>query len=762
VSIDDARVYLERGWAPIPLPSGKRHPPPAGLTGYKGRCITHRNVTSYDWSGNIALRLWPFVVGLDIDAYKNKGGGESLLQLFDKLGPAPATVAAINGREDGSGIRLYRIPVGELLATNPEPGIDLIQAHHRYVVCAPSIHPDGRSYRWVDERTDEFIDWPPPPQELPYLPAKWVKYLAAAESKKASASSAADPEAVADFLEAHTENGHPKALRGVLSTLDKVGEGGRHDALVRTLCWAMREVAAGWYPAASAIDQIWSWWSVAVAGEGRADDPFEGEFAGALLWAIGQLDTAEEEIAAKRAELHETWVVVDDEELENEQESVAVDGLPDEFWIRTSLLAALSAHAYARMLAPAAVLGAALARVAAYIPPRIVLPPIVGSVGSLNVYVALVAPSGVGKSTAVAAARDVVEWKDPYLWGSMGFTRQGAHGEVHEYVLGSGQGMAEQYYGIETATGEDGKKHRQRVIVRNRALAYRDEGEALIALAAQKGATQLSTLRQMWTGAAAGAGNASEDRQRYLAPHSYRLALVAAFQPEAARGVLEGHHVGTPQRFLWLPATDATVPAGAPTVDTRIKWDPPAYAPGTELLEVDVPASVLAEVRDAHYARLTNGRGDDLDSHRNLNRLKLMVLLGALHGAAAPTLEHWAMAGEVMALSDRSRAATLDELNARRRAAERAATARAVRQHRAMADSDDRRYEQQLEQAARAIATKLHRDRGQSFSARQCRDAIAGRLRRSVDYHDALGEAVQREWIAHGEGGRYFAGERQP
>jgi hypothetical protein len=69
------------------------------------------------------------------------------------------------------------------------------------------------------------------------------------------------------------------------------------------------------------------------------------------------------------------------------------------FWEARPELAAIRQYARAAMASPWAVLGCTLARVALSVPPVVVLPPVgndSSAVASLNLFVGLVAPSGVG------------------------------------------------------------------------------------------------------------------------------------------------------------------------------------------------------------------------------------------------------------------------------------------------------------------------------------------------------------------------------
>jgi hypothetical protein len=115
------------------------------------------------------------VVGVDVDHYGDKTGGDTLTQLVEKFGALPPTVMSTS-RDDGiSGIRLYRIPVGAVLPSKLD-GIEFVQRHHRYAVVWPSIHPSGRTYQWIDERTGKPSDIPNI-TDLPELPARWLNGL---------------------------------------------------------------------------------------------------------------------------------------------------------------------------------------------------------------------------------------------------------------------------------------------------------------------------------------------------------------------------------------------------------------------------------------------------------------------------------------------------------------------------------------------------------------------------------------------------------
>ncbi len=283
------------GYQPVPLTVSGQRPkgtPPVGRTGYAGRPFTRAELGDLDWRRRrLAIRLPEDVVGVDVDVYN--GGDRGLAELEARFGPLPPTVMSHNGRGDGSGIRLFRVPRGTTLRTDPAAGIDMVQYFHRYVIAAPSLHPSGRQYAWHDQADDDAVDGPPEVGELPQLPWAWVEGLAAAKAKKAA--TAATSAEVAAFLEQHTGNKRPKALDGVKAKLAEATSG--HDTALTVACWALREAAAGWYPAKKAVAVLEEWWGQYFATR-RDRTPGAGELAGIIVWAVAEVLADPEAVAA--------------------------------------------------------------------------------------------------------------------------------------------------------------------------------------------------------------------------------------------------------------------------------------------------------------------------------------------------------------------------------------------------------------------------------------------------------------------------------
>ena len=112
-------MYRQVGWSPVPLPPGRKHPPPVGWTGYAAPVASGADVQAWIDGGkascNVGLRLPDGVLGLDVDAYDGKPGEGTMLAAINRLGTLPRIVRSTSrGAEDLSGIRFFRGATGQV------------------------------------------------------------------------------------------------------------------------------------------------------------------------------------------------------------------------------------------------------------------------------------------------------------------------------------------------------------------------------------------------------------------------------------------------------------------------------------------------------------------------------------------------------------------------------------------------------------------------------------------------------------------------
>jgi hypothetical protein len=275
-----------------------------------------------------------------------------------------------------------------------------------------------------------------------------------------------------------------------------------------------------------------------------------------------------------------------------------------------------------------------MARITAATGPEIQLPPTIGSHASLNLFVGLVGPSGGGKDAATKVSRDAVEIKDP---------------PFATVPLGSGEGLSHMFM----KRGDKGPEQ-----YNTAALVTVGEIDTLTALVKRQASTVSSQLRQAAMGEQLGFFYVDQDKRMLTPEHRYRMCLIAGIQPKRAGGLLDDSDGGTPQRFVWLPATDPEMPDVAPPCPTPMLWIPPRWheAGGGwigDMYRIEVKlCDVAAEtVVSAHLAR-ARGQGDALDGHALLTRVKVAAALAILEGRPAVDDEDWDLSGIVMATSD--------------------------------------------------------------------------------------------------------------
>jgi hypothetical protein len=240
-------TYWNLGWRGVlPLPPRGKWPPPAGFTGHSGADPSYADV--HTWAqekpdANLCLRLpADGVMGIDVDAHSGKTGGQTMTDHEKQWGQLPPSPRSSSRHADGdtvSGIRLYRAPAG-IEFINELPCVDIIQRHHRYAMCWPSIHPDtGRQYYWYSPDGDPCE--PPRPDSLPDLPAPWVEGL-----RKPDRVATSQPRTATKIAAAgHNPTYVAAAIRNELGRLAAAPNGWRNRTLNRAAFAVFQFVKAG-------------------------------------------------------------------------------------------------------------------------------------------------------------------------------------------------------------------------------------------------------------------------------------------------------------------------------------------------------------------------------------------------------------------------------------------------------------------------------------------------------------------------------------
>jgi P4 family phage/plasmid primase-like protien len=280
------RLYWLNGWRGIlPLPYGKKKSPPDGFTGYTGIDPSYADCQSWSEDGrhNLGLRVPDGVVGIDVDHYDGKAGGDTLANLVTRHGALPATWLSTSRSDGISGIRVYRVPPGTILPTKM-PGIEFIQPHHRYIVAWPSIHPEGRMYRWINEATGEVCDAPPALEDLPELPARWIEGLKTESKQHAKVDlDNGGAQAVIDAMPTGTPCSHVAAA----AAKAKAPGESRHDSYNAALLAVLGAGRRGCPGAPGVVMDLMRSFVADVTGDGsRTKDEALGEWRRSILGAI--------------------------------------------------------------------------------------------------------------------------------------------------------------------------------------------------------------------------------------------------------------------------------------------------------------------------------------------------------------------------------------------------------------------------------------------------------------------------------------------
>jgi hypothetical protein len=332
---------------------------------------------------------------------------------------------------------------------------------------------------------------------------------------------------------------------------------------------------------------------------------------------------------------------------------------------RTPILQRIRQAAYARTASAPCLLVHVLVRVLAEIPASVKLPPTVGSEMALNLGALAVSRSGGGKSSVRKLSREV-------LWE--GF--EALDSSLIEKNIGSAEGLAETYL------TRDKKTKVPELVDDPRRIVVIDEIATLDGLNNRSGSHVMAELRKFLTGESLGQENATTERTRDVPEGAYRGVVMGGVQPALSDVLLNDREVnaGTPQRFLWVNATDSDIPRELPEWPGAVQWSLPLPLPKY----VDYPDDVKEEIRENRYLVQTGQIDDPLTGHLNLTRLKVGAALAFLHGETYISHNWWQMAGVLVHQSQQvqaecQRALMLEAVKSNTRAAEAAGHAEIVK-----------------------------------------------------------------------------------
>lgn len=295
-----ARDYYEAGFIPIPLPQGKKYPPPVGTPNdieydesvlqawidgtYTNRVGTIRHDPS---PKNIGLIVPDGVVVFDVDGPTGK---ETLAELEKELGPLPPTWVTFRGDPDRYHM-WFLVPPGMTWPGKLGAGLDVIYRHYRYMVAPPSVHPSGQQYRWANMRRNALVPsvgYLPTPDEFADLPEAW---LAVSNGSKYQRRDRAQVDARLWMKEHGTGDLCPEMKRVMLRHKREIRKhadlGGMHDSMVNAVWAVLAEVSQGHPGGYEALSEIKETFLIQAEQSGRREgNSADLEWSRACIGAI--------------------------------------------------------------------------------------------------------------------------------------------------------------------------------------------------------------------------------------------------------------------------------------------------------------------------------------------------------------------------------------------------------------------------------------------------------------------------------------------
>ncbi len=721
-----ALAYAEHGWYVLPVRMNTKQPGSVVGKGWPSRSSRDPKQLAAWFAGTnygVALHAGRSgAIALDVDHPEHTP--DEIALIMESEAPYQSTrpgepgrghylVANTTGRRIGNS-------VGKLATT---PAWGEIRGTNGVIIVEPSQHPSGGQYRWV--RTGPLPDMP--------------DFLAEALPTSCSAEDALSDKELNDFLDTHTSSHDPQGFTGLVRVLEaKIRDGqSLHMSTLGVLTDAMAEAGAGLYPARAALQAFLKVFKPAATGgtsTGRKLTAAEAhrEFRGIAAWACAQVtqETIDAATARYRLRVPQPNVedIIDMQEPDAKTAPPAtLEEIEESFWTATPALHLIYSAAMSEMCSPWAVFAVVVARLLTLVPPHTQLPKL-GGFGSLNWFAALVTKSAGGKGAAVAVAKQLVPDDDIFV-----------------RTPGSGEGMIETYN--RAAEPQD------QVLA---VLFNVDEIDMLTSLGTRSGQTTMPVLRCGFSGETLGfayRGRAKES----VKEHSYRMTLVVSVQPARAAAILQDRDGGTPQRFMWFPATDGRITGDLNRME---KWpqrggkdetltDAATTARRATTGPIRIPEQAMKELR-ANREKEHRGEIDADKGHALFAREKLAYALAILAGRDYINDDDWKLSGIAAKVSDWTLERLKQEVDdAQRKAAVERGTLRGVERH----ASDASFAAEQGVAAARTlrwVIGHLKKAEGEQMRRSALRRDMTSRDR--IHLSAAIATGVEHGWLSDKDG----------
>jgi len=308
-ALNAACAYARAGWYVGPVKPGTKHPGSILGRGWQSKTTRDPQIIADTWMEHPDAGVFLHVgrsggIVLDVDTPINLPD-----ILTEALTETPAPFQYTRRNDLARRHYVYTQPTGRRFGNglgNLPAGWGDIRGVNGVIIVAPSQHPDPEGhYAWG--RTGN----------VPELPAT----IARALTDTTDTADVASDATIRAFITQHTSGDNHAQIDAWVATFNRyVREGdSRHQRATSILTGALKEAAAGYYPAAPAEQRLRDAFLTAVTtngisekqGKARSPHAALNEWRGILAWAVAQARAADPAKARERAEQHAPTVNLD-------------------------------------------------------------------------------------------------------------------------------------------------------------------------------------------------------------------------------------------------------------------------------------------------------------------------------------------------------------------------------------------------------------------------------------------------------------------